>query len=154
MPEQWLLTLSLMTLVAALAGAAFVIVRRIVGSPGKTADSNPLQRRMDAGLRVLTGDQPGLTTRWKHGRALLEPGRITLRPYRWGVRLLPMPALVVPVAAVVTSDPEHSGIRSALTVMPGMRLVPLSTTSGAVVQLAVLPAGADEVLRILTPEPS
>jgi len=145
----------LVVLAAVIGGALSAWVRRRVGGPRRTEGSQHAQRwHLDAGLRVLDGDHSGLSHRWRHGRAALEPGRITLRPFRFGLRILPMAPVEVPVAAIATETSQRSGWRSAWSVSPGTRLVEVTTTSGVRLQLAVVSAVTDATLQTLVADPA
>lgn len=155
MPEGWV-GLVLLVVVAVVLGAILSAwVQRHVGGPRRAKGSQQDQRwHLDAGLRVLDGDHPGLSHRWRHGRAALAPGRITLRPFRFGLRILPMAPVEVPVATIAAGTAQRSGWRSAWSVSPGTRLVEVTTTSGARLQLAVVPAATDATLQTLVADPA
>jgi hypothetical protein len=155
MPEDWVSLVLLVVVAVVIGGALSAWVQRRVGGP-RRLDVNPHAQRwnLDAGLRVLTGEQQGLSRRWRHGRAVLEPGSITLRPCRWGLRIFPMAPVVVSVVAIDTNTARRSGWRSAWSVSPGARLVEVTTTTGATLQLAATPMASDEVLQVLAPRPA
>lgn len=56
--------------------------------------------KIECGLRVVEGEQAGLTSRWTHGLATLEPGAIVLTPYLGGVRFMRRAAIRVPVGQI------------------------------------------------------
>lgn len=154
MSKDWI-ALALLIAAAVLVGAVLSVwVRRRIGGPHKAPDDQHPQRwHLDAGLRILSGDQPGLSRRWLHGRAALEPGRITLRPFRWGLRIFPMAPVEVDIAAVVADTVQRSGWRSAWSVTPGARLLEVTTAAGATLQLATVPTATDQVLHVLAGHP-
>lgn len=109
---------------------------------------------LDGGLRLVSGEAPGVTHRWRHGRVVVEPGIITLRPYLLGLRFLPGTPVSVAVSGVDLAGERTPGLKESLGVWPGARLVPVRTTSGAVLELALVTSRTDELFAALASRPA
>lgn len=110
--------------------------------------------RLDGGLRLVSGEHPGLTRRWQHGRVTVEPGLLVLRPYLLGLRFLPKVPVSVHVAGIDLAGEQRAGLGSMVTIRPGSRLVPVTTTTGATLLLAVLATKTDEPFAALASRPA
>lgn len=93
-----------------------------------------------------SGGLPGLGSRWLLGRAVITHGRIHLTPHRWALRSRKRPAVVIGIAVLdrpggLPPDWSWGGELGA-----ARRVVRLTTTTGARLELA-LPT--DEVERAL-----
>jgi hypothetical protein len=84
----------------------------------------------ECALRVLEGEQVGLSTRWRHGRSRLTPKHISHTPYLWQLRL---PNLLVDSIEidVVSLDPSPTrpALRQAWSVNPGLQVVGIQTAT-------------------------
>lgn len=139
-------------------GALYVAVwafRRRMAEPSRRPGGSAGQRwSLDGGLRLVSGEQPGLSRRWRHGRVVVDPGLLTLHHCLLGLRFLPMRTVSVGVAGVDLAGEQRAGLSMLVTVRPGSRLVPLTTTTGATVQLAVLTADTAELFTVLAAGPA
>lgn len=108
----------------------------------------------DGGLRLLSGEEPGLTRKWRTGRVVVEPGRLTLRPYRLGLKFLSGEPVTVAVTGVDPDGGQDARMRDELSVAPGSRLFPVRTHGGATLQLALRTSRTDEVFAALSAGPA
>jgi hypothetical protein len=109
--------------------------------------------RVDCSLSVLEGEHPGLRTRWRHGSAALEPGRMTFTPFVLGLRLWPRKSTTVDVLELDRASEVGVSPRQALAVSPDARLVRIRTGTGAHLRWAVsLPAVVHGAFQLLVPE--
>jgi hypothetical protein len=88
---------------------------------------------------------PRLTGRWRIGRAVVSRGQVELRLFRWGVRLLPGTPFVIDVKSVDRGGVQSEGWRLGLWTTVAHRRVPVTTATGARLQLG-LPAEDVEVV--------
>lgn len=86
----------------------------------------------ECGFRVISGDQPGLSRKWRHGTAHLYPGRIEFLPgIGFGVRV-PRPGqarLRLDVREVSRSGERTSTGRESFVVQGGAPIVSVTTTT-------------------------
>lgn len=148
------LLLGLLVGVGALCGAVWVSRRRTARSSRYPADAGAQRWSLDGGLRLVSGEQPGLSRRWRHGRVTVDPGLLTLRPHPLGLRSLPARTVTVGVAGLDLAGEQRAGLSTVVAVRPGSRLVPLTTTTGATLQLAVLTSDTAELFTVLAAGPS
>lgn len=135
--------------------AAVVLLRRGTARPSRyPADAGAQRWSLDGGLRVVSGEQPGLSRRWRHGRVTVDPGLLTLRRHLLGLRFLPVRTVAVGVAGLDLAGERRAGLSTLVAVRPGSRLVPLTTTTGAVLQLAVLTPDTAELFTVLAAGPA
>ena len=148
------LVLVLFIALAGLFAAVWVFRYRMSQARPRTGTSEARSWRLDGGLRLVSGEQPGLTRRWQHGRVTVEPGLLVLRPYLLGLRFLPRTPISVHVVGIDLAGEQQAGLGSMATIRPGSRLVPVTTTTGATLQLAVLAAKTDELFAALASRPA
>jgi hypothetical protein len=112
--------------------------------------------RIECGFRVLDGDVPGLSRRWIHGVATLQPGEITFRrSLALGLRIpRPFTPLVQIVVAAVEPSARPVGLREAWSVNRGAHLLRVTVGDRATVEWAV-PADqqARAVEQVTVPKP-
>ena len=148
------LLLALLVGIGALYVAVWAFRRRMAQPSQRPGDVSSSRWSLDGGLRLVSGEQPGLTRRWRHGRVTVDPGLLTLRPYLFGLRFLPMRTVTAGVAGIDLAGEQRAGLATLLTVRPGARLVPLTTTTGAALQLAVLTTETAELFTVLAAGPA
>ena len=85
--------------------------------------------RVECGLRIVAGEQPGLAPRWRHGVGTLAPGLLTFRSTVGGMRFLRRTPLTVEVLHIDGSRPRTTRWREALHVSPGTEVIELVTPS-------------------------
>jgi uncharacterized MnhB-related membrane protein len=85
------------------------------------------RHKAEVGLRVVDGHQPGLGPRWRHGVGTLVPGRLDFRGTVGGVRFLRRAPITIDVKQIDRDIPRTTGLREALSVMPGTEVVQLIT---------------------------
>lgn len=83
-------------------------------------------------LRVLDGEQAGLSNRWRHGRFRLTAGHISHAAYLWQIRLA-NPLVDSIEIEVVSLDPAPTrpALRQAWSVNPGLHVVAIQTATAA-----------------------
>lgn len=109
---------------------------------------------VDGGLRLVGGDAPGVTRRWRHGRVVAEPGVLTLRPYLMGLKIVPGTPVSVAVQGVDLTAEVEAGLKDMAGVRPGSRIIPVATTTGATLQLALLSSRTDGFFAALAARPA
>ena len=109
---------------------------------------------LDGGLRLVSGEAPGVTRRWRFGRLVVEPGQLTLRPCLVGLRFLPGRPVTVTIADVDLAGEREAGLKDVLGVKPGTRLVPLTTTTGAGLEMALVASKTDQLFATLAARPA
>ena len=114
-----------------------------------------LQEReeMECGLRVISGTQPGLTGRWRHGVARVQAGNLEFLPRLGGSRI-PRPGqqwLRVDVIEASRAHERVAGGREQWSVNPTARIVRVRTAT-AELEWAVAPEQRDWALsRVMGP---
>lgn len=131
----WRLPLTVGAALLISMATAHLVRSRRTGSPDGGAAWS-----FECWARVVGGEHPQLSRRWRVGRAIVSPGRVELGLYWKGLRLRRLPAFVVDVDAVDRDGVQRAGWLTSLRFDARCRLVTVSTTAGAGVQLAV-PAG-------------
>jgi hypothetical protein len=94
--------------------------------------------------RVVQGHVPGLASRWRHGQARIEEGRLVWRrlPWWWQqIRLVP-----VTVEPVVH---RQRGMFAAVWLAPTAVIVPVILRGGERLEIAVLPDELDHAVAQL-----
>jgi hypothetical protein len=81
------------------------------------------RNRVECGLRVVEGQQPGLGRRWRHGTGTLAPGRLVFRGAIGGVRFLRRAPILVEITHVDRSRRRAVGWREAWWAWPGTEVV-------------------------------
>lgn len=146
-----------LVLFAALVGlyvAVWVFRHRMAQARRRPGASETPSWRLDGGLRLVSGEHPGLTRRWQHGRVTVEPGLLVLHPYLLGLRFLAKAPVSVHVEGIDLAGEQLAGLGSMVTIRPGSRLVPVTTSTGASLQLAVLASNTDELFAALASRPA
>jgi hypothetical protein len=119
-------------LVGLLLGGAVARLRtRAVGGHGA----------VECGLRVLQGDAPGLTTRWRHGVASLSEGELVWR--RWPVATTRARLRVATIGRTSNRTPR---LPESLLLLPGAVVLPVVLDSGARLELAVDELDLDDLI--------
>jgi hypothetical protein len=149
---------ALWMLLAFVGVPALFVLRVVLASrrrnPQRLRGASEQARVFDGGLRLVSGEEPGLTRKWRTGRVVVEPGLLTLRPYKLGLKFLHAEPVTVAVAGVDPDGAQHAGLKDELSVAPGSRLFPVRTTTGATVQLALRTSRTDEVFAALSAGPA
>jgi hypothetical protein len=107
-------------------GFIFEIISSFIGDlfgdvlGDRAASKRQKSGRVDCGLRVIAGGQPGLRNRWKGSRANVNAGRLEFGRMR---------AVSVVVTAVGTELREPRGTEKWLYFDPDYRIVELRTDS-------------------------
>ena len=107
---------------------------------------------LECALRVLEGAERGLSTRWRHGRARLTPGRISFRVFLWQLRIPnPFVGRVDLDVVLIDNEPEQAPWRQLWSINPSMPVLRMQT-SNATLALVVPHGQVEWVLGVLEPE--
>jgi hypothetical protein len=75
----------------------------------RAADRRMSRGRLDCALRVLSGRQAGLSSRWRHVRAVVSPGRLDARGHWWRLfHAVPTVSIVAVCSAVRRPTAEEN----------------------------------------------
>ncbi|WP_180357597.1 hypothetical protein [Streptomyces sp. NP160] len=130
-----------------------LVVLHLVRSRETTAVDGARAWSFECWARVEEGEHPQLSRRWRVGRAVVSPRSIQLTLYRWGLRFRRLTPFVVDVGAVDHGGVRRAGWRDSLRFESSCRLVPVSTTGGVRLVLAVPARDASVVLDLLEGHP-
>lgn len=85
----------------------------------------------ECGLRVVSGSQPGLTSRWRHGVTRVEAGHLEFLPRLGGSRIRRpgQPWLSIDVVEASRADERVASGREQWSVNPTARIVRIRTAS-------------------------
>jgi hypothetical protein len=102
----------------------------------KRSESYRSKGEVECGLRTVEGNQEGLSSKWSHGVAAIEPNRLNFRGTVGGVRFLRRTPVQLDVTGVDRSEQRTPAGKEILALNPGARVFTL-TTSTATLECAV-----------------
>lgn len=141
----------LVTGVAQLVGVAVVtaLVHHRFRPREAAAPDGGRARSLECWARVVSGQHPRLVQRWRVGRAVVSDGTIELTLYRWGLRFRKQEPFVLEVGAVHRDGVRRPGWRACVLFAESHRVVPVTATRGAQVEIALSSGEVDVVLDVL-----
>jgi hypothetical protein len=107
----------------------------------------------ECGFRVISGDQPGLTRRWRHGRARVTHGVIDFRPgIGMGMRISRprQPWLRLLVEDATRAQERTAGLAESWSVSSTGRILEVKTPT-ALLEWVVVPTQRDGLLAQVQP---
>jgi hypothetical protein len=79
-------------------------------------------------LRVVSGELDGLSGRWRHGRARLSRGHISLRRHLWQTRFIQPFTATVEIAVESIAPPvRQTNVAEMWSLNPGLRIMTVET---------------------------
>jgi hypothetical protein len=109
------------------------------------------ESKTECGMRVIEGNQEGLSRRWRHGTAQVNNKRLAFRPGLPGGIRLARPGqrwLTLDVLEVSRARERQAGGTESWAVGPQIRIVEVRTPT-ALIELAVTPEHRDWLLARL-----
>lgn len=123
----------------------------IMGFDRLVADRLQRSNRLECGLRVIDGDVPGLSRRWRHGRASLSPGRIVFeRSLALGMRIRRPWTPPVTLATGSVHDGRSPTAKEIWSLDPSTEVLRVEAAGGAVVEWAVQGFQREWAIRTIT----
>jgi hypothetical protein len=127
-------------IVAGLSGGAAAAILSIAARPKmrrvRWARLKAYSYDFDCGIRLVYGTAAGVSSRWRHGPARFEkPGRLVLGALPPSSR----ERVVIEIAEIDLEGRRRTRLAELFRVNLSAVIIPLRTTSGAELEIAVLP---------------
>jgi hypothetical protein len=108
------------------------------------------EQQTECGFRLVWGEHPGLRSRWTHGIAALQPGRVVFTPYTLGLRFLTRGEVIINITAVDRGSQHRADRRSIWSLSPSTQVLAVETARAGL-EWALLPEVLDGVLDLVDP---